>query len=292
MNSDEGLDQGVRTAVAAQQVVDVVQPLGQVVLLAAEAAAGHLDHAPFDEAGELGAALAGVDPGALRDLPRGRRLPQVGQRQVDPPLLGGEGLNVAFEVLRMLVHEVEEIVHQLAEGEPRAEACHDGHEAGVAAGEDFQRPDRLARGGIAPETVSHSTCALLGVERFQRADPEQVVEGVVRMVDLGEAAGGAGEQDDARLGLEDLAQPPAGVAVRHVAEHHVQVLDHQHEPLVLAVGEVEKRAEAAVAEGLVVLDGAQVPRVRCRSGASSRGGAWSASRERASSQNSPALATS
>ena len=82
---------------------------------------------------------------------------------------------------------------------------------------------------------------------------------MVRVVDLVEAAGRAREQDDPRLGLEGLAQPPSRLPrIRHVPEHHVQVLDHQHQPLALPVREVEEGGEAAFAEGPVVANGAQV----------------------------------
>ena len=79
---------------------------------------------------------------------------------------------------------------------------------------------------------------------------------MVGMVDFVEAACRASEQDDAQLILEDLAQPPAGVPIHHVSEHHVQVLDHQHQSLALAVGEVQQGGEATLAKHLVVLSGA------------------------------------
>ena len=75
------------------------------------------------------------------------------------------------------------------------------------------------------------------------------------MVNLVESASRAGEQDNPRLVLEDLAQPPARVRVRHVPEHHVQILDHQYEPLTLSIREVEQSAKAAFSKSLVVLNG-------------------------------------
>ena len=44
---NQGLDQGILPAVSPQQVVDVVEPFSQVVLLAPGAAAGDLDDASF-----------------------------------------------------------------------------------------------------------------------------------------------------------------------------------------------------------------------------------------------------
>ena len=82
---------------------------------------------------------------------------------------------------------------------------------------------------------------------------------MVRAVDFVESAGRAREQDDPRLGLERLPQPPSGFpGVRHVPEHHVQVLDHQHQPLVLPVREIQESGEAALAKRPVVADGAQI----------------------------------
>ena len=78
------------------------------------------------------------------------------------------------------------------------------------------------------------------------------------MIDLGEAAGCAGEQHDPRFGLKNLAQSPSRVRVEDVSEHHVQVLDQQNQPLVLAVGEVQQGGKAALAKGLVVGKSAQV----------------------------------
>ena len=78
------------------------------------------------------------------------------------------------------------------------------------------------------------------------------------MIDFVEATRRAGEQDDARFILEDLAQPPACITIHHVSEHHVQVLDHQHQPLALAVGEIQQGGEATLAERPVVVNGSQV----------------------------------
>ena len=139
-------DQTVRAAGAPNQVVDVVQALGQVVLLAPGAAARDPDDAPVDEARELGAASVRIESGSVRDLLRGGWLPQVGERQVDPPLLRRQRFDVALEVLRVVVHQVEQIRHQRAKGQPGPEAGHDGEQTRAAAGEGLQRPDRLGPG--------------------------------------------------------------------------------------------------------------------------------------------------
>ena len=135
--------------VAPEQVVDIVHALGEVVLLAPKSAASFLNDPSLDEAGELGAALAGVQPGTVRNLPRGCRLPQDGEREINAPFLGGERFQVALEVLRVLVHQVQQFGHELTESESGAEAGHDGEQPGAAARENFQRSDRTARSGLA-----------------------------------------------------------------------------------------------------------------------------------------------
>ena len=89
-------------------------------------------------------------------------------------------------------------------------------------------------------------------------DPELVVQGMLRVVDLVKPACGACEQNDPRLGLEGVPEPPPRVRVGHVPEHHVQVLDHQHEPLALAIGKILQSAEAAIAEHSVVTNRAEL----------------------------------
>ena len=126
---DECFDQPVRPTAAPQQVVDVVQALGQVVLLASGAAARDLDHPAGAEARKLGAARAGFEPGLVSDLPRGRRLPQRSEREIDTPFLCRERFEVALEVLRVVIDQIEQICHEIAERQPGAEASHDRDQA-------------------------------------------------------------------------------------------------------------------------------------------------------------------
>ena len=106
---DEGFDQPVRPTPTSQQVVDVVEALGQVVLLASGAAARYLDHPAVAQARKLGAARARLEPGVVRDLPRGRRLPQRGKREIDTPFLRRERFDVALEILGVIIDEIEQI---------------------------------------------------------------------------------------------------------------------------------------------------------------------------------------
>ena len=87
---DKGLNQGILPTGAPQQVVDVVEALGQVILFAPSSTTRDLNDAPFDEAGELGAALARLQPGTDRNLPRSRWLPQISEHEIDSPLLRWE----------------------------------------------------------------------------------------------------------------------------------------------------------------------------------------------------------
>ena len=73
--ADEGIDQAISPAFVPQQVVDIVQALGQVVLLAPGGTARHLNDASVDEADEVSAALARLHPGPVRDFLCGRRSP-------------------------------------------------------------------------------------------------------------------------------------------------------------------------------------------------------------------------
>ena len=135
---DEGFDQAIRPTPAPQQVVDVVQALGQVVLLAPGAAARYLDHPAVAEAGKLGAARARLEPGVVRDLPRGRRLPQRSEREIDTPFLRRERFDVALEVFGVIIDEIEQIRHEIAERQPGAEASHDRDQPRAPAGQNLQ----------------------------------------------------------------------------------------------------------------------------------------------------------
>ena len=83
--SDQHFNQAVLPA--AQQVVDVVHALAQVVLLAPGASAGHKNGTAFYEAHELGAALAGAKARSFGDFVGERWRPQVGKDQIDAAFL-------------------------------------------------------------------------------------------------------------------------------------------------------------------------------------------------------------
>ena len=157
----------------------------------------------------------------------------------------------------MVVHEVQEVGHQFAERELRPEAGHDGQQPRVAAGENPQCLDRLRRPALARHLPPEGRAAA-GIQRTQEQHPEEVVEGPAGIVYLVEPAGRARQQDNPGLVLERVAQLPSGIFVRYVPEHHVQVLDEQHQALAFAVREVLQGADTAVPEQPVVPDGPQL----------------------------------
>ena len=106
----------------ADQVVNVVETLGDVIELAAFGAAGHFHDAPFGQAFELRAALACLQPGLVGNLPGGNRFPEMNEGEINLPLLGRERVEVALEVFGVVVDQVEKIIHQLAKRQFRPEA--------------------------------------------------------------------------------------------------------------------------------------------------------------------------
>ena len=87
--ADQRFDQGRGPASPAHQVVDVVEPLGEVIELAPRAAARCLDHAATGQAREVRAAFACIEPRPVRDFARRCRFPEVGEGQIDAAFLGG-----------------------------------------------------------------------------------------------------------------------------------------------------------------------------------------------------------
>ena len=82
---------------------------------------------------------------------------------------------------------------------------------------------------------------------------------MVRAVDLGEPAGGARKKNEPGIGLKRMSQTPSRLRVRHVTEQHVEILDHQHQPLVLPIREILQNAQAPAGKNSVVANHAQVP---------------------------------
>ena len=136
------------------KVVDVVEPLGQVVELAPRAAAADLHHAPIHQTGKLGAALAGPESGPFRDLARVGRFPEIGKGEIHPSLLRRERIEVALEILGMVVDQIEKIGHQLAERQIRAEPGHNGEQPRAAASQ-IRNAWIVCGARACPDTVCH-----------------------------------------------------------------------------------------------------------------------------------------
>ena len=140
--ADQGFDHRRRAAGAAHQIVDVVEPLGEVIELAPRAAACDFHGAAFGQSRQMRAALAGVEPCPFGDFPCRRRLPELREGEIDAPLLRRQRIEMALEILGVVVDQSEKIGHQFAERQLAAEPGDDGEQAGAAAGENPQRPDR------------------------------------------------------------------------------------------------------------------------------------------------------
>ena len=164
---------------------------------------------------------------------------------------------MALEILGMVVDQVEEIRHQLAERQIRAEPGHDRQQPRAAACENPQRLDRLRRPRL-PRHGLPQGCAAFRAQGMQLDHPEELVKRFLRVVHLVEPAGRARQQNDPRFGLQRLPQPPTRIVVAHVPEHHVQVLDDQHEALLFPVGKVLQHPEAPILQRPVVMYGAQL----------------------------------
>ena len=103
-------DQTIRASAPAKEIVDVVEALGDVVLLSA---VGFLPRATPRRARSDGRRCAlqliGLHTRAIGDLPSGGRLPQRREGQIDPALLGWQGFEVALEVGRVVVDEIKQV---------------------------------------------------------------------------------------------------------------------------------------------------------------------------------------
>ena len=105
-----------------------------------------------------------------------------------------------------------------------------------------------------PDTVCQRNRTLFRYERTKCKHAEQFIEGALWVIDLLEPTGRTCQEEDPRFGLKRLAESPAGLRVRDIPKHHVQVFDHRYEAFALAVREILKGANAPIGEHLVVPD--------------------------------------
>ena len=260
---DQAADDGGFVPLAAQLVIDAVEPF-RGGIQPFSAAALHDDRAPIDEAFEQGGYAADVQAGAPGDFAGTRRSPEIDHREIHPALGFGEAFQVAAEILGVVVDQGHQFLHQLAQGTVAREVGHDDQQAGVAAGQDLERPD-LAAAVFAADHLPHAP-TLLGVQRFQADGAEQLEERLVGVVQPREPAGGRSEQHDPWFRLQRLAQLPAEIVI-HVPTERLQILDHEDELFVQPVRGVQYCGPGAVFQvfpgptaGQVGLRGGQFPR--------------------------------
>ena len=255
--ADQALHHGRLVAFAPQLVVDPVEPGGGVAPLAS--APLHGDHAALGEPPEHGRDDADVQGGARRDFAGGRQLaqvPEIDRREIDAAFGPGQPLQMASKVFRVVVDQRHQFVQQLAQGPVPCEPGDDHQQARVAVGQDFERPDApcapVAAAGRLPQAP-----AILGVQRSQGDRAEQFEEGLARVLQSLETAGGGGDQHDPGFGLQRLAQPPPEIVV-HALAQRLKVLDHEDQTSVEAFRRLQDSGAGAIRELALAPAGLQV----------------------------------
>ena len=253
--ADQALHHGRLVAFAPQLVVDAVKPFGSgVEPLASAPLRG--DRATLDEPPEHGRDDADVQGGARRDFARGRRAPEIDRREIDAAFGPGQPLQMASKVFRVVVDQRHQFVHQLAQGPVPCESGDDHQQARAAAGQDFERPDAPCA-PVAAACRLPQALAVLGVQRSQGDRAEQFEEGLARVLQSPETAGGGGDQHDPGFGLQRLAQPPPEIVV-HALAQRLKVLDHEDQTSVEAFRRLQNGGAGAVCELALAPAGLQV----------------------------------
>ena len=125
---------------------------------------------------------------------------------------------MALEILGVFVNQVEQVTHQLTERLSRAETRDDREQPGVAPGENLQRSGPPASWTVCPRPSSKEPRTLrylVGADVITLKRSYKACSGLSissnRLVALP-------KQDDSRLGLQRLAQPPSGVGPSPMSE--------------------------------------------------------------------------
>ena len=174
------------------------------------------NRAALDEPPEHGGRGSDVEPGAVGDLRRARRPPEVDNRQIDAALGLRHALQMASEILGVIVDQRHQFVHQVAQRFGAGEGRDDDHKAGIASGENLQGA-YLPLAPLATARRQPQAPAGFGVQRLEGDRAKQFEERFPRVVQRGEAARGGADEHDARLHLQRLAQPPAEIVVHGAA---------------------------------------------------------------------------
>ena len=221
---DQVADDRSFVAFAPQLVVDAVETFrGRIHPLSAAPFDYH--RTAFDEPPEQGRYGSNVHACPRGDLSSGRWPPEVDYREIDSALGLREHLQMSAEVLCVIVDQLHQLLHQLAQRSVPREFGDDNQEARAAAGQNLQRPD-LAFGHRVAAHHSPQAVTLLGIQRLQTDDSEQLEERFPCIVQPLEATGGGGEQDDLGFRLQHLAKFPAEIAI-HLPADRLQVLHHE-----------------------------------------------------------------
>ena len=176
---------------------------------------GHDRWHPLVERSDLEGGRRTDELGAIRNFTGSNRLPKSHKREIDPPLLRRETVEMALQVCGVFVNQIEKIVHEFAKREVRPEAGHDCQQPRAAAGEDPQRLHHLRRAALAGHRLPKSRAFVLP-EWAQRKHPEQVVQRLVWLVYLLEPTRRACQKENPGLSLERMTQLPPHILVSDV----------------------------------------------------------------------------
>ena len=252
---DEVAHQPGLVAFASQLVVDAVETFrGGVPPLPARPFRD--DCAPVDQPRDQRRCGANVHAGSRRDLLGARRLPEVDHCEIDAALGLGEDLQMAAEVLGVVVDQRHQIFQEPAQRPMPCEGRDDDQQAGAATGQNPKGRDRAIRLLVAADHVPEAPAGIR-IQRLQLDDPEQLEERPLRIVQSLEPTGRGGQQHDSRLRLQRLAKPPAEI-IADVAAQGLQVLDHEDDPPVQPIGRLEKGGARTLLDVRVPPPGGQV----------------------------------
>ena len=121
---------------------------------------------------------------------------------------------MTLEIIGVVVHKLRQVVHQFAEGGTGGEGGDDREEARIAASEDANSAGTTCRqvgfGRGSPEAL-----AVIVVEGRQFIHAKQLEHRLLVVLNGVEARGRSGQEHEARLALQGLAECP-GLVVTHL----------------------------------------------------------------------------
>ena len=224
-------------AFAPQLVVDAVETFrGGVLPLPARFFSDNC--APVDQPRNQRRCCANIHASSRRDLVGARRLPEVDHREIDAALGFGKALQMAAEVLGVVVDQRHQIFQELAQRPMPCKRGDDDQQTGTAAGQNLEGLDVASRLLVAADHAPE-TPAVIRTQRFQFKDPEQLEEWLVRIIQSLEPTGRGGQQHESRLHLQHFAKLPAEIIV-DIPVQGLQVLDHENDLPVQPIHRLQK----------------------------------------------------